>query len=239
MQVTDGETRRAAARLREKPGMRNLFGGGSNAGNARDKGSDRSSRHSSGWKEMLKNLERRESLRVLDIGPTSSGNINFITGMGHSIYMSNLVEEASRPDWMKPDAEGEARFDVEKFLTANLNFSGRVFDVVLLWDASDYLPESLLAPLMHRLHEVMAPEGSLLAFFHAKVTGGSLSQPQTDTSFRRYTLTPNDTVDQQRAGNYPLLHMYNNRQIETLLKDFSNFRFFLAKDNLREVIATR
>ena len=47
-------------------------------------------RHSSGWKEMLKNLQRRESLRILDIGPTSSGNINFVTGMGHSIYMSNF-----------------------------------------------------------------------------------------------------------------------------------------------------
>lgn len=219
--------------------MRNLFGGGPTAGSTRDKDNDRSSRHSSGWKEMLKNLQRRESLRVLDIGPTSSGNINFITGMGHSIYMSNLVEEAAHPDWLKQDAAGETRFDVDGFLEANLNFSGRVFDVVLLWDASDYLPELLLVPLMRRLYEVLAAEGMMLAFFHAKASGGSLSPAPVETSFRRYTLTAEETVKHHRAGDFPLVTMYNNRQIESLLKDFSNFRFFLAKDNLREVIASK
>ena len=218
--------------------MRNLFGGGSNSGHARDKGSDHAVRHSSGWKEMLKNLERRDSLRVLDIGPTSSTNINFITGMGHSIYMSHLVEEAARPEWTKRDAEGEPVFDVPGFLEANLNFSGRVFDVVLLWDAADYLPESLLPQMMQRMHEVLAPEGQMLGFFHAKPTAGSSAVP-VDKGFFRYSLTGTETVDLQRVGQFPMLAMYTNRQIEALLKDFSNFRFFLAKDNLREVIATR
>lgn len=218
--------------------MRNLFGGGSKSGHARDKGSDHSVRHSSGWKEMLKTLQRRESLRVLDIGPTSSTNINFITGMGHSIYMSNLVEEAARPEWTKRDADGEPHFDVDGFLEANLKFSGRTFDVVLLWDAADYLPETLLAKLMQRLHEVIAPEGQMLAFFHAKPTAGSSVAP-VDTGFFRYSLSSTETIDLQRAGHFPMLAMYTNRQVETLLKEFSNFRFFLAKDSLREVIATR
>ena len=236
--------------------MRNFFGGGSKSGHARDKGNDHSVRHSSGWKEMLKNLQRRESLRVLDIGPTSSTNINFITGMGHSIYMSNLVDEAARPEWIVASAEDGSptfavdrflaanldfagrSFDVFSFLEANLKFSGRMFDVVLLWDASDYLPESLLPHLMHRMHEVMAPEGQMLAFYHAKPTAGS-SAPRIDHGFFRYSLNGDDTVDLQMAGQFPLVSMYTNRQIETLLKDFSNFRFFLAKDNLREVIATR
>ncbi len=218
--------------------MRSFFGGGSNSGHARDRGSEHSVRHSSGWKEMLKHLQRRESLRVLDIGPTSSTNINFLTGMGHSIYMSNLVEEAARPEWTKRDAEGEPRFDVSGFLEANLTLSGRMFDVVLLWDASDYLPEVLLPAMMHRMHEVMAPEGQMLAFFHAKPTAGSSAAP-INHGFFRYSLSGNETVDLQRAGQYKILSMHTNRQIETLLKDFSNFRFFLAKDNLREVIATR
>ena len=188
---------------------------------------------------MLKHLQRRESLRVLDIGPTSSANINFLTGLGHSIYMSHLVEEASRPEWTKRAEDGSDRFDTARFLESNLNFSGRMFDVVLLWDAADYLPEALLAPLLHRMHEVMAAEGVLLALFHAKATGMSSQSTPLDTGFHRYHLSPTETVELQRAGQYPLRNLYNNRQIETLLKDFSNFRFFLAKDNLREVIATR
>ncbi len=34
-------------------------------------------------------------------------------------------------------------------------------------------------------------------------------------------------------------NVYNNRKIENMLSEFSNYRFFLAKDSLREVIITR
>lgn len=181
-------------------------------------------------------MQSRESLRILDIGPTSSANINFITGLGHSIYMSNLVEEAARPEWVAMSAEdGSPLFAVDRFLSANLDFVGRSFDVVLLWDAVDYLPEPLLKPLLQRIHAVIQPGGQLLAFFHSRATG----VPAAETMFYRYHLTPDESVRMQRAGNFPLRGTYNNRQIETLLKDFSSFRFFLAKDNLREVIAKR
>lgn len=214
--------------------MRNLFGGGRSGGDREGSG-DRMSRHSSGWKELLKHLQTNESLRVLDIGPTSSTNINFITGLGHSIYMANLVEDAAKAEWMSAPAPGEAPiFDVERFLSTNLNFSGRTFDVVIFWDTLDYLPESLVGPLLARLQQAMRQGGLLLAFFHSKTN--TTSAP-VDTGFYRYHLTANDTVDMKPAGNYALRNIYNNRQIENLLQAFSSFRFFLAKDNLREVIA--
>ena len=75
----------------------------------------------------------------------------------------------------------------------------------------------------------------MLAFFHSKATG----VPPAETAFHRYHLTPDEHVKMQRAGDFPLKQVYNNRQVEALLKDFSSFRFFLAKDNLREVIASR
>ncbi len=39
---------------------------------------------------MYKYLKTQESLRMLDIGPTSAGNINFITNLGHSILHGEL-----------------------------------------------------------------------------------------------------------------------------------------------------
>ncbi len=213
--------------------MRNIFGGNDNSDSTRGTEMDRVSRHSSGWKELLKYLKSQESLRILDIGPTSSTNINYITSLGHSIYMANLVEEASKPEWMVAGAGGEpVTFDVDGFLAANLNFSGRTFDVVIFWDTADYLPEVLLPQVISRIHEAMQPGGLMLAFFHTKATG-------PETGFSRYHLTDTDVVQMQRAGNYPVLHTYNNRQVENMLSGFSNYRFFLAKDNLREVIATR
>lgn len=141
--------------------MRNLFGGGESGGNARGSEANKIPRHSSGWKELQKHLKGQESLRVLDIGPTSSTNINYITSLGHSIYMANLVEEAAKPEWVLPAEAGEEPlYDVERFFEANLNFSGRNFDVVILWDTVDFLPAPLVEPIVAKLHEVMAPGDS-------------------------------------------------------------------------------
>jgi SAM-dependent methyltransferase len=212
--------------------MRSLFGGSHSTGNARGQDNSRVPRHSSGWNELLKHLRTEDSLRVLDIGPTSSTNINYITSLGHSIYMANVVEEASKPEWLIPAVEGgEPTFDVDRFLESNLNFSGRMFDVVILWDTADYLPEPLLVPVFSRIHQVLQPGGLMLAFFHATTS--------PDTTFCRYHLTDTDAVEMQRAGNYPLLQISSNRKIENMLSAFSNYRFFLAKDSLREVIITR
>ncbi len=89
----------------------------------------------------------------------------------------------------------ESTFAVDRFLESNLNFSGRMFDVVILWDTADYLPEPLVAPVLSRIHEVLQPGGLMLAFFH------QTSSP--DTVFCRYHLTDTDVVEMQRAGNYP------------------------------------
>jgi hypothetical protein len=212
--------------------MRSLFGSGDSTGSTRGNEGGRVPRHSSGWKELVKHLRTDDSLRILDIGPTSSTNINYITSLGHSIYMANVVEEAAKPEWLIPGEAGEpAGFNVDRFLENNLNFSGRMFDVVILWDTADYLPEPLLEPVFSRIHQVLQPGGLMLAFFHATTT--------SDTSFCRYHLTDTEVVEMQRAGNYPLLHVFSNRKIENMLSEFSSYRFFLAKDSLREVIITR
>jgi len=192
----------------------------------------RLTRHSSGWSTLAAYLRGQESLRVLDFGPTSAGNINLITGLGHSIYMSNLVQDAARPEYVGKDNEGLERFDVVRFLADNLELQGRTFDVVTLWDTLDYLPAALVQPTVDRLCSVMAPGGRLLALFHSKATGD-------ETQFSRYHLTTGDTLDIHRSGGYPLLQTWSNRQVEVLFTAFAGYKFFLAKDALREVIVTR
>jgi len=218
-----------------------LFGGKTSGGDA-SANAGRIPRHSSGWGQMLKFLRTEESLRVLDLGATSAGNINFITALGQSIYMANFVEDAARPDYLLPPADGKpAGFDVERFMAENLDFHGRTFDVVLLWDTLDYLPQELVQPIADSLYEVMSPGAQLLAFFHAGAAPGSMQKATAgeDSLFTRYHLTDNDQLDLQRIGGRPILHTQTNRQVEAAFHRYAGYKFFLAKDNLREVIVTR
>ncbi|HKO17393.1 MAG TPA: class I SAM-dependent methyltransferase, partial [Acidobacteriaceae bacterium] len=172
-----------------------------------------------------------------DVGPTSSGNINLITSLGHSIYLANLVEDAARKEWTPPQADGTpGLFDVDRFLSTHLTFSGRGFDIVLLWDTADYLPEPIVAPVIDRIHQVMEPNGQILAMFHSS-SAASLTPLKAD--FSRYHLTDTNRVDVQRVGDYPLLNTFTNRQIEKLFEKSKGFTFFLSKDNVREVLVTR
>lgn len=189
-------------------------------------------RPSSGWAQLRKLLASREGLRVLDIGPTSAGNINLITQMGHSIYMANLAEEAARPEWRRTAEDGSAEYDVEGFLRQNLDFAGREFDVILLFDALDYIAQPLIQPIVDRLHSVLQEGGSLLALFHGKMTGD-------EAAFARYHLTAGDTLELQRVHGWTLQHNYSNRQVEQFFHAYASYKFFLAKDALREVVIIR
>jgi hypothetical protein len=191
-------------------------------------------RHSSGWAALLKHLKEEQSLRVLDIGPTSPSNINFLTSLGHSCYMADVVHEALTEDWATPPQEegGAPGFDVGRFIEQTLDFGGRRFDVVLLWTTLDYIPEPLVQPLINHLYAAMQTGGRVLAIFHTKTTG-------PNTAYSRYHLTDGDSIEMQESEPHPVLQVYTNRMIEKLFSHFGNYRFFLAKDNIYEVIITR
>ena len=195
-------------------------------------------RNSRGWADVLAYLraEPSRSLRVLDFGSTSPVNINLLTSLGHSVYMANIVGEAQKPEWLKSGTEGAnsktAEYDTERFKEANLDFSGRDFDIILLWDTADYLPVPLVPALFERLREVTRPEGRLLGFFHGKADGPNVG-------YARYQLT--EGPDLRIIGNDPLpiRQTLQNRQIERYLEGFGTVRFFQGSDNVREVLAVR
>ena len=132
-------------------------------------------RASRGWGDTLAFLRERQGMRVLDFGATSPANINFLTQLGHSVYMANVVEDAAKGDWMRPgpadDPKAKPEFDGERFAAENFDFSGKEFDAVLLWDTANYLPPAAVPLLFQRLHDVLHPGGRLLAFFHGKLSG--------------------------------------------------------------------
>ncbi len=190
-------------------------------------------RHSSGWVKILARLKAEPGLRVLDIGPTSPNNINFLTSLGHSVYMADLVEEAVKPEWKLPAKDGEPQgYDTERFLARHMDFGDRKFEIILLWDALDYIPGPLSDAILRQLALVLTQQGQTLAFFHSRMAG-------PETVFCRYHVLDGDTIQTQQGDNHPVQRNYQNRQIEVLLQELGSCRFLLAKDNTREVIVSR
>jgi hypothetical protein len=86
--------------------------------------------------------------------------------------------------------------------------------------------------MIKRLRSCLRPGGRVLTFFHTKNTG-------PDTSFCRYHVTDTDSIEAQETTGYAVQRVYTNRTIEKLFETYANTKFFLAKDNLYEVIITR
>ena len=190
-------------------------------------------RHSGAWAELRKRLLAEQGLSILDVGYTSPANINYLTSRSHSVFLSDPLHDAYTGDWQHgSDEEGKPVWDIEGFLAHSLHFSGRAFDIVLLWTALDYLPEPLVAPLVAHLYSAVNPGGQVLAFFHTRTQG-------EETVNCRFHVTVGDEVEVQLARQYPIQRAFTNRSIERLFTGWSGHKQFLAKDSVSEVIITR
>lgn len=190
-------------------------------------------RHSGAWAALRKRLQSEPGLRIIDSGFTSPSNINYLTSLGHSIFLTDLEYDAWTSEWQKgTDEDGNPILDIDAYLAKSLDFSGKMFDIVLLWTSLDYLPEAFVEPVVHRLFTSMNPGGQVLAFFHTKKQGD-------ETTRFRFHVTATDDVDIQMTQQFPIQRAFTNRSIEKLFSGWSGHRQFLAKDSVSEVIMTR
>ena len=190
-------------------------------------------RHSGGWAALRKRLQAEPGLNVIDAGYASSANLNYLTGLGHSVFLADPVHDAWTENWQSgTDEDGNPVWNTQGFLEQSLNFCGRSFDVVLLWTVLDYLPEPLVAPVVTHLYSAMNPGGQVLAFFHTRTQG---EEPVRC----RFHVTAGDDVEMQLAQPFPLQRAFTNRSIERLFSGWAGHRQFLAKDSVSEVIMTR
>ena len=208
-------------------------------------------RRSSGLGELARLWTSETPLCVLDLGSTSPANIRFFTEKGHKIYSEDLLVASTEQNLLSKDEQGNVVLDSRKFLADNLLYPAAHFDVVLCWNLPDYLDESLVRPVMGRLWSVLKPGGMMLAFFHTKDAG-------PDSPCYRFHIVEKDILEMQRiivrrearrgptgaihtaiGEGFRLQRVFNNRHIETLFRDFASIKFFLARDNVREVLVVR
>jgi hypothetical protein len=192
----------------------------------------RTSRRSTGFTEFTRSLGAYNDLSVLDLGPTSSANITFLTGFGGRVHNEDVLRSSQDKAYWVPGEDGSDALDPEKFFSENLAYGEKQFDAILCWDIPDFMPEVLVKPMVERLHKIMKPGGILLAFFHTKDAG-------PDSPYSRYCIVDREVLELDVRPDFRLQRVFNNRHIENLFKDFSSLKFFLARDNIREVLVVR
>lgn len=198
----------------------------------------RGARRSSGLNEFARAIAGQDALCVLDLGATSAPNISWLTNLGHKLYTEDVLTAAWDPSLQIVGDDGIKAVDIGRFLKENLTFRGQIFDAVLCWDVADYMPEALVKPVIERLCASIKPGGVLLAFFHTRDAG-------PDAPHYRYHIAGNDTLQLQPTSakdggpQFRLQRVFNNRHIENLFREFASLKFFLARDNVREVLVIR
>ena len=121
---------------------------------------------------------------------------------------------------------------IEYFLRSNFDYPSQTFDGVLMWDAMQFMGPALLNATVERLADIMRPKSYLLAFF----TVNDKVQEVSSYSFR---IQDDKTLMVTDRGMRSTGHVFNNRSLEKLFGKFESVKFFLTRDNLREVIVRR
>jgi hypothetical protein len=188
-------------------------------------------RQSRGLEQFFFNIRDVVGLSILDCAGANQDNINYLINLGHKVYSQDLVRNLD-------DAFGEDLNEqtnpsrIEYFLKQNFDYPPEELDGVLLWDSLQFMSPALLNSTVERLYDVMRPKSYLLAFFTA--TERALEVPSH--SFR---IVDNKTITIAERAIRPAGQVFNNRNLEKLFGKFESVKFFLTRENLREVIVRR
>jgi SAM-dependent methyltransferase len=172
-------------------------------------------------------------LSILDFASVSQANVNVITGLGHRIcsddFLLALDTTFGDGDFFANQADPDR---AARFLRQTLDFAGNTFDGVLVWDALQYLDPALLKVVVDRLYRILKPGAYLLAFFHGEEKAETIP-------VYAYRVADEKTLQLSVRDRRRPAQLFNNRSLEKLFQQFQSVKFFLARDQLREVIVKR
>lgn len=190
-------------------------------------------RHSHGLDQFCSSLEERPGLSILDLAGASQATISFLTNYGHRLYSDDFVHQLDQCFGDGDFYENQANpLKSGKFLDTALNFPDAQFDGILVWDTLQFVNGPLLLTVVQKLHRMLRPGASLLAFFH--------TEERVDTiPTYAYRISDHRTIQLVPRGKRKPAQFFNNRSLEKLFQDFESVKFFLTRDHLREVIVRR
>ena len=190
-------------------------------------------RQSNGLDQFFTALRDRSNLSIMDFAGASQANVSFITSMGHRIssedFMRSLEATFGENHFFEQQANPQI---VDSFLQEALNFPSNDYDGALVWDCLQFLTPHLLQITVDRLYDTLRPDSYLLAFFHA-------NDKVKEIPLYHYRIQDQKTLFLTPRGIREQAQFFNNRALEKLFHRFQSVKFFLTRDNLREIIVRR
>ena len=177
-------------------------------------------------------LHGSEDLSILDMSGASQANITFVTGAGHRISSDDLVGTMQQVFGENFHEGQQVEEKAKRFLESALTCPEASFDGVMVWDALQFLVSPVLEETVARLLRVVRPGGLILAFFNANDKIGQLP-------LYSHRIQDAKTIAQVPRGGMQQARHFNNRDLEKLFEQAASIKFFLTRDNLREVIVRR
>jgi len=190
------------------------------------------SRASRGLEQFFAFLRDQVGLSVLDLAGASQQNINFITNLGHRLYSEDFVRTLDDVFGEADPGDQANQGRIDQFLRQTLNFENEQFDGVLVWDVLQYMTPALLAATLDRLRTIVRPHAYLLAYFHA-------DEKAQQVPFYSFRIKDSQNLILAQRGTRKPAQIFNNRSLEKLFQKFESVKFFLTKEQLREVIVRR
>jgi hypothetical protein len=190
------------------------------------------SRKSRGLEQFFTYVRGQVGLSILDFAGASQENINFITNLGHRLYSEDFVRSLDDVFGGEDPNDQADQGRIDQFLRQMLNFEEDQFDGVLVWDVLQYLTPPLLTATLEKLCTIVRPQGYLLAYFHA-------DEKARQVPFYSFRIKDQQNLLLAQRGTRAPSQIFNNRSLEKMFQKFESVKFFLTREQLREVIVRR
>lgn len=190
-------------------------------------------KRSHGLAAFVTTIQDETGLAILDLGEISQANVSFLTERGHRLYSVDFLrtlDSVVTPD--DPPGGPSQRNRIDAFLDQTLGYDDNSLDGALIWDSLEYLSRPLLLAVVDRLGRILRPGAFMLAFFHT-------SEKAEWVPVYAYRIEDTQTLHLTLKTQRQPIQLFNNRGVERLFEGYESVKFFLSRDQLREVIVRR
>ena len=161
----------------------------------------------------------RES-QVLDVGSICGDNIRFFAQRVKRLYICDMFFHLSRdPRGILPQNQ----------IWKHLDYPPNSFDGILLWNLLDYLNDSQVSRITTLCHEMLKPEGMVLASLAGKSMSGTVPCSFVVKDRFRLEINPKPEIDLSP-------HIRSNREVLELLSLFTPEKSYLYQNGIREYL---